>query len=127
MLETRHPEPGHGWPRKAASRISSRAVRARSALRGRGGRASDVAEALAALPGVTGHTAEQVEGRVRVQLDTGGDGELRPEIFSGGSGSRLDALGASSSERASLEQLFRTLTADKAGAVDSPEGDEPTA
>ena len=39
-----------------------------------------VAEALSRLPGVDSHTADQVEGRTRVQLVVSGSDELRPEI-----------------------------------------------
>lgn len=68
-----------------------------------------VAAALAALPGVAGHRAEQVDGRARVELDVTGGEELRPTIF------RLAAergwtLWELHRERASLEQLFKELT-----------------
>jgi ABC-2 type transport system ATP-binding protein len=80
-----------------------------------------VAEALASLPGVTGHTAEEVEGRVRVQLDAGDEGELRPEIF-GMVRDRGWTLWELHRERQSLEQVFRRLTAE-GGAADSPAGE----
>lgn len=78
-----------------------------------------VGEALAGLAGVRSHTTERVDGRVRVQLEAADERELRPEIF------RLArergwTLWELHRERASLEQLFRTLTAE------SP-GDEPGA
>jgi ABC-2 type transport system ATP-binding protein len=70
-----------------------------------------VAEALASLPGVTGHSTEQVQGRTRVQLDAGGEGELRPEIFAMAR-DRGWTLWELHKERASLEQVFRNLTAE---------------
>ena len=75
----------------------------------------EVAAALATLPGVTGHSAEEVHGRARVHLDVAGDQELRPEIF-GMARDRGWTLWELHRERASLEQLFRSLTAE---AVDS--------
>jgi ABC-2 type transport system ATP-binding protein len=79
-----------------------------------------VAEALAGLSGVTGHRTEEHEGRTRVELDAGGVDELRPEIF------RLArdrgwTLWELHRERASLEQIFRDLTAEAgpAGALSS--------
>lgn len=74
-----------------------------------------VSDALAALPGVREHAAEPVNGRVRVQLDTGGDGELRPEIFKLAAASGW-VLWELRRERETLEQLFRDLTAEPAGA-----------
>jgi hypothetical protein len=68
-----------------------------------------VGEALGGLAGVTSHEAMSVDGRVRVQLDATDEHELRPEIF------RLArdrgwTLWELHRERASLEQLFRSLT-----------------
>ena len=87
-----------------------------------------VEEALRALPGVADHTAEPVNGRLRVHLETTGDHELRPEIF------RLATkhgwvLWELRRERASLEQLFRELTMDAPedethAADDNEDGDE---
>ena len=74
-----------------------------------------VAEALASLGGVTAHTAEPVNGRVRVQLDAGDDGELRPEIFRMAR-DRGWTLWELHRERASLEQLFRRLTTESPDA-----------
>ncbi len=74
-----------------------------------------VSDALAALPGVREHAAEPVNGRVRVQLDTGGDSELRPEIFKLAAASGW-VLWELRRERETLEQLFRDLTAEPAGA-----------
>lgn len=74
-----------------------------------------VSDALAALPGVREHAAESVNGRVRVQLDTGGDSELRPEIFKLAAASGW-VLWELRRERETLEQLFRDLTAEPAGA-----------
>lgn len=75
-----------------------------------------VADALAGLPGVSGHTAETVEGRVRVRLDVASAGELRPDIFAMAR-DRGWTLWELHREKANLEQLFRNLTADE---------DEPT-
>lgn len=74
-----------------------------------------VADGLAALPGVREHVVEPVNGRVRVHLDTGADGELRPEIFKLATASGW-VLWELRRERESLEQLFRDLTAEPAGA-----------
>ncbi len=82
-----------------------------------------VAEALAALPGVTAHSAEQLQGRVRVHLDTGADGELRPDIFAMAR-DRGWTLWELHRERASLEQLFRDLTAEVSGAGDRDGAEE---
>ena len=81
-----------------------------------------IADALASLPGVTGHSAEQVHGRVRVQLDAGGDGELRPDIFAMAR-DRGWTLWELHRERASLEQLFRDLTTEGVGGDAAPESD----
>jgi ABC-2 type transport system ATP-binding protein len=83
-----------------------------------------VAQALASLPGVTGHTVEQLQGRSRVQLDAGGDGELRPDIF-GLARDRGWTLWELHRERASLEQVFRNLTAEAPQPTDPPEEVEP--
>jgi ABC-2 type transport system ATP-binding protein len=72
---------------------------------------SQVAESLATLAGVTGHTAEPANGRVRVTLDAGDEVELRPAIF-GMARDRGWTLWELHRERASLEQLFRSLTAE---------------
>ena len=71
----------------------------------------DVATALAELPGVTGHRAEQREGRTRVDLDVAGGTELRPDIFALAT-ERGWTLWELHREKASLEQLFRDLTAE---------------
>lgn len=84
-----------------------------------------VADALAALPGVREHGAEPLNGRVRVHLDTGGDGELRPEIFKLAAASGW-VLWELRRERETLEQLFRELTAEPAEVEDEPTaGAEP--
>jgi ABC-2 type transport system ATP-binding protein len=80
-----------------------------------------VAEALASLVGVTAHVAETVNGRVRVQLETGEEGELRPEIFRMAR-DRGWTLWELHRERASLEQLFRRLTVESAEAPDATPG-----
>ena len=73
-----------------------------------------VAEALAALPGVVRHEAERVDGRVRVTIHSSGDEDLRPRIFRL-AGERGWTLWELYRERASLEQVFRQLTAAPAG------------
>jgi len=76
---------------------------------------SGVADALASLPGVTGHTTQEVQGRLRVELDAHGDEELRPDIFAMAR-DRGWTLWELHRERASLEQLFRSLTAEASPA-----------
>ncbi len=73
-----------------------------------------VAEALSALPQVLRSDAEAVEGRVRVRLDSKGE-ELRPRIFEMAR-DRGWTLWELHREAASLEQLFRDLTAEEDGA-----------
>jgi ABC-2 type transport system ATP-binding protein len=88
-----------------------------------------VAGALATLQGVSGHTSEDVEGRVRVKLDTSGDAELRPEIFAMARDKGW-TLWELHREQASLEQVFRNLTMEGAGdaSVAAPvEADEGVA
>jgi ABC-2 type transport system ATP-binding protein len=84
---------------------------------------SGVAESLAALPGVTAHAAETVSGRARVTLEAAGERELRPDIFALAR-DRGWTLWELHRERASLEQLFRSLTAEapqpETSAAESP-------
>lgn len=84
-----------------------------------------VAGVLADLNGVTSSSSEEINGRIRVHLETGGDGELRPVIFdlARERGWRLWELHL---EHASLEQVFRTLTAesDAGGQGESPSNEE---
>jgi ABC-2 type transport system ATP-binding protein len=70
-----------------------------------------VGEGLSSLGGVTSHTEEPVDGRVRVHLETVGEGELRPDIFRMAR-DRGWTLWELHRERASLEQVFRRLTAE---------------
>ena len=70
-----------------------------------------VVDSLRGLPGVADHTAEAVDGRVRVCLETRGDHELRPEIFRLAT-QRDWVLWELRRERATLEQVFRELTMD---------------
>ena len=81
----------------------------------------DVEEALSGLPGVDSHTAEQVEGRTRVCLTVAGGDELRPEVFRMANERRW-VLWELHRGQASLEQLFRELTADagEAGEKSAP-------
>jgi len=80
-----------------------------------------VAEALSRLPGVDSHTVEQVEGRTRVRLAVAGSEELRPEI-SRMANEHQWVLWELHRGQASLEQLFRELTAD---ADETAEESEP--
>ena len=75
-----------------------------------------VAEALAGLPGVSDHAVKTVDGRVRVRLDAASDRELRPDIFRLAT-ERDWVLWELRRERATLEQVFRELTATPAGAA----------
>ncbi len=75
-----------------------------------------VTEALCGLPGVADHAASEVDGRVRVSLEADGEHELRPEIFRMAT-ERGWVLWELRRERATLEQVFRELTMDAAGAA----------
>ena len=75
---------------------------------------SGVAESLGALRGVNSHSAEAVSGRVRVTLEAGDELELRPEIFAMAR-DRGWTLWELHRERASLEQIFRSLTVEAPG------------
>lgn len=77
------------------------------------------AESLAALSGVRSTSVEPVDGRVRVRLTATGDAELRPRIFTLAREQGW-VLWELHRERASLEQLFRQLTAD--GSPDESQG-----
>jgi ABC-2 type transport system ATP-binding protein len=85
-----------------------------------------VAQSLRSLAGVTAHTEEKVDGRVRVQLDAGGEGELRPEIFRMAR-DRGWTLWELHRERASLEQLFRRLTVEAPGTAERESEDDVAA
>lgn len=88
--------------------ISSRSGGARYVVEAVG---DGVAQALAGLRGVSGHTAEQLVDRLRVYLDVADGTELRPEIFAMAR-DRGWTLWELHREKASLEQLFRSLTAE---------------
>jgi ABC-2 type transport system ATP-binding protein len=102
--------------------LASRSGAARYVVEAEG---QGVAEALASLPGVTGHVEEQVEGRARVQLDTSGDSELRPDIFRVAR-DRGWTLWELHRERASLEQLFRSLTVEAVAEGEADAGPDDT-
>lgn len=72
-------------------------------------------EALGMLPGVQTAIAESVDGRARVRLTVRGTAELRPQIFALAR-DRGWVLWELHRERASLEQLFRELTAESSPA-----------
>ena len=82
----------------------------------------DVARTLAALPGVTGHSAAAVDGRVRVEVTASGETDLRPVIFRAAR-DRGWTLWELHRERQSLEELFRELTE----AGEAPEAAGPDA
>jgi ABC-2 type transport system ATP-binding protein len=86
---------------------------------------SGVAESLGGLAGVVSHNAESVSGRVRVSLEAGDDRELRPEIFAMAR-DRGWTLWELHRERASLEQLFRSLTAEAPAAEAADEAQSVT-
>lgn len=77
----------------------------------------NVAQRLASIPGVGAHQAHVLEGRTRVQLETAGDRELRPEIFSVARDNGW-TLWELHREQASLEDIFRQLTTE-AGEVEA--------
>ena len=86
-----------------------------------------VADSLAGLTAVSGHEAEDVDGRVRVRLEAPHEAELRPEIFRMAT-QRGWVLWELRRERATLEQVFRELTLDGgralgAGAAAAEAGD----
>jgi len=68
-----------------------------------------VPEALGALPGVVGHTAQSVDGRDRVEVEVADATELRPQIFALAR-DRGWTLWELHREKASLENVFRALT-----------------
>lgn len=72
---------------------------------------SGVTEILSGLSGVSGHTVEEVEGRVRVVLEAITEEDLRPKIFSVARDNNW-MLWELYRERASLEQVFRDLTSE---------------
>jgi gliding motility-associated transport system ATP-binding protein len=92
-----------------------------------------IAQSLAELVGVSTHTSEAIDGRVRVELETTDSSELRPDIF------RLArdrgwTLWELHREKASLEQVFQRLTAEAtpataavSGSTSGSEGEEEAA
>jgi ABC-2 type transport system ATP-binding protein len=70
---------------------------------------SGVAESLSGLRGVIAQSSEPVSDRVRVTIEAGDEHELRPAIFAMAR-DRGWTLWELHRERASLEQLFRSLT-----------------
>lgn len=91
-----------------------------------------VVDALVGLSGVFGHASEEVDGRMRVMLDVQSGEDLRPRIFELAR-DRNWTLWELHRERASLEQVFRNLTANEgesssgyqgAGALGSESGTE---
>jgi hypothetical protein len=85
----------------------------------------EVADTLARLTGVSEHSSAEVDGRIRVVLDASGDEDLRPIIF-GLAKDREWTLWELHRERASLEQVFRNLTARAEPAPDVGAGEERT-
>ena len=70
-----------------------------------------VIETLSGMSGVSGHTVQEVEGRVRVTLEAITEEDLRPKIFSVARDNNW-MLWELHRERASLEQVFRDLTSE---------------
>ena len=68
-------------------------------------------ETLSGLSGVSGHTVEEVEGRIRVVHEAKTEEDLRPKIFSVARDNSW-VLWELYRERASLEQVFRDLTSE---------------
>ena len=92
--------------------LATRSGRARYLVEAEG---EGIAEVLSALPGVTSHRSEEMEGRTRVQLEGTEDEELRPRIFSLAQQNSW-TLWELHRERASLEDIFRQLTSEGEGA-----------
>ena len=72
---------------------------------------ASVIETLSCMCGVSGHTVQEVEGRVRVTLEAFTEEDLRPKIFSVARDNNW-MLWELHRERASLEQVFRDLTSE---------------
>ena len=72
---------------------------------------SGIIETLSGMSGVSGHTVQEVEGRVRVTLEAITEEDLRPKIFSVARDNNW-MLWELHRERASLEQVFRDLTSE---------------
>lgn len=84
-----------------------------------------VIETLSGMPGVSGHTAQEVEGRIRITLEAITGDDLRPKIFSVARDNNW-MLWELHREQASLEQVFRDLTSEGSDAENArsvvPEG-----
>ena len=93
--------------------IADRTSGARYIVEARG---EGVAQALAGLAGVSGHTVDSIEDRVRVSLDVRDATELRPDIYAMARKHDWE-LWELHREKASLEKLFRDLTSDDEGAA----------
>jgi len=88
-----------------------------------------VADSLSRLSGVDSHTVEDLDGRTCVRLSVAGEGELRPEIFRMATEKRW-VLWELHREKATLEQIFRELTADTDRSppdADPQDADSPNA
>ncbi len=83
---------------------------------------ADPAEVVGLIPGIIGHTAESIEGRVRIRLTTDQADDLRP-ILSRMAVERGWVLWELYRERATVEQLFQTLTSENDGPLGGPEGE----
>ena len=82
-------------------------------------RGDGVEETLAGLSGVTGHEITPVEDRLRIRLASDGREDLRPVIFETAA-EKGWTLWELHRERASLENLFRTLTEEEYEAEITP-------
>ena len=88
--------------------LANQSGRARYIVEAQG---AGVTETLSGLSGVSGHTVEEVEGRVRVVLEAITEEDLRPKIFSVARDNNW-MLWELYRERANLEQVFRDLTSE---------------
>lgn len=101
--------------------LSRRTGAARYVVEVEGG-GPEVSRTLGALPGVIAHRSEQVDDRIRVELEVGDGSELRPRIFALAT-ERSWVLWELHRERVSLEQVFHDLT----GEAEAGEGGESEA
>jgi len=103
---------------KVAELIEGRSTGTRYIVEAEG---DDIVEAIGTLPGVSHHTTEEIDGRIRLNLTATAGTELRPTI------SRLAAergwiLWELYRERASLEEVFQEITGEpKTEELPTPE------
>lgn len=85
---------------------------------------ADPAQLVDSLPGLVGHSIETVEDRVRIRLVTDQTDDLRP-MLSRAAIERGWIIWELYRERATVEQLFQTLTSDGESVLRAPEGEHP--